>query len=257
MENKTYRDTTHKLVHGHEGWLEDYISHYHAGDPIMAMLKWGHNCENDGLPKMDQLTYHVCAPDGTISDVKVELGGENFFDLTADTNQEGFYTFITKYNNCWAKYGEADEDYKLGDRTQHPDAEEVHNYCQYATICVSVGHHHETEMYQIPGMEISILPTTGPDYQHGHNVTFQLLVKGKPAANHEVLLVHLGDDQLTETTVTTDDSGMVSVCPQEKGTYCMIARALDHTADPDGKFEATNYTATHCFRITEHHHHHH
>ena len=26
------KDTTDKLVYGHEGWLEDYLFHYHAGD---------------------------------------------------------------------------------------------------------------------------------------------------------------------------------------------------------------------------------
>ena len=61
----------------------------------MAKLKWGHNMEVDGLPRMKELTYRAYAPDGTFVEAKVEEGGDFWFDLTADTDQEGFYTVIT------------------------------------------------------------------------------------------------------------------------------------------------------------------
>ena len=113
-QKKMVRDTTDLLVYGHEGWLEYYPSHYHAGDPIMAKLQWGHNMEVDGLPRMKELTYRAYAPDGTFVEAKVEEGGDFWFDLTADTDQEGFYTVITHYDNCYARYG-ADR-YKRGSR---------------------------------------------------------------------------------------------------------------------------------------------
>ncbi|MDD5952131.1 MAG: DUF4198 domain-containing protein [Oscillospiraceae bacterium] len=258
METKAFRDTTHKLVHGHEGWMEDFITHYHAGDPIMVTVNWGHNCQKDGLVNIDQMTYTVCAPDGTISEVKAEISDEEAIDLTAfDTPEEGFYTFIAEYNNCWAKYGERDEDYKFGDRTAYPDAQEVRNYHQYATMVVPVGHFHENEMYQIPSMEISILPTTGMGYEAGHTISFQIIVQGKPGAKLPATLVHLTDDGTEETQVTADENGVVTICPEEAGTYCMIVRATDETKDPDGKYEATSFTATHAFRVAEHHHHDH
>ncbi len=33
MAQNNIKDTTHLLVYGHEGWLEEYPSHYHLGDP--------------------------------------------------------------------------------------------------------------------------------------------------------------------------------------------------------------------------------
>ncbi len=256
MEKKVLRDTTHKLVHGHEGWMEDFVSHYHAGDPIMAMLKWGHNCQPDGIVKMEQMRYTVCDPEGNLTEVKAELSEEGCIDLTADTLLEGFYTFIADYNNCWAKYGERDEDYKFGDRTEYPDAIEVRNYHQYATMIVPVGHFHENEMYQIPSMVMSILPTTGMGYEAGHEIKFQIMVQGKAGANLPATLVHLTDDGTVETQLTADEKGIVTVCPAEAGTYCMIARATDESADPNGKYEAQSFTATHGFRVTAHHHDH-
>ncbi len=257
METKSYRDTTHKLVHGHEGWMEDFISHYHACDPIMAMLKWGHNCQTDGLPKMEQMTYTVCAPDGSINDVKCELGDEDCLDLTADTLEEGYYTFIATYNNCWAKYGEADEDYKFGDRKEYPDAIEVRNYLQYATLTVPVGHFHAHELDPIPSMKLSILPAKGSDFQETHAISFLAVFDGKPLVNHKALAVQILDDGSTiETELMSDEDGIVRFLPEIKGTYSMVLRYSDEISDPDGRYEGTNYTATHGFRVSEHSHDH-
>ena len=257
MEKKMFRDTTHKLVHGHEGWMEDFISHYHAGDPIMAMLKWGHNCQSDGMAKMDTMTYTVCAPDGTIEPVKCELGDEDCYDLTADTLEEGYYTFIATYDNCWAQYGEGDDDWKFGDRKQFSDAMNVYNYNQYATLIVPVGHFHEREMYTIPSMRLSVLPTTGSDYQETHKIDFRVILEGKPLPNHPAIVVRLLDDGSTvEQEVQSDENGIISYVPEQKGTYVIIVRAKDDVQDPDGRYEGTRFTATHGFRVSEHSHHH-
>ena len=53
MAQNNIKDTTHLLVYGHEGWLEEYPSHYHLGDPIMVKMQWGHNLAVDGLPNKD------------------------------------------------------------------------------------------------------------------------------------------------------------------------------------------------------------
>ena len=208
----------------------------------MAMLKWGHNCQLDGIVNINQMLYTVVQPDGTIGEVSAEVSDEGCIDLTADTLEEGFYTFIADYNNPWAKYGERDEDYKFGDRTEYPDAIEVRNYHQYATMVVPVGHFHENEMYDIPFMEMRILPTTGMNYQASHPITFRVVRQGKPAVNANVILVHMTDDGTVETPLTVDANGMVTVTPEVAGTYCVIARDTDETKDPEGKYEATSFT---------------
>ena len=61
MAQNNIKDTTHLLVYGHEGWLEEYPSHYHLGDPIMVKMQWGHNLAVDGLPNKDYLKHHIYA----------------------------------------------------------------------------------------------------------------------------------------------------------------------------------------------------
>lgn len=259
MKKITYRDTTHKLVYGHEGWMEDYVGHYHVNDPIMASLKWGHNCQTDGLVNPEWMTYSVCQPDGSIVEAKAELCEGDTIDLTLyDTPLEGFYTFIADYDNCWAHYndGKDDADWKMGDRSQYPDAVKVGRYRQYTSFIVPVGHFHENAMYQIPSMEISILPTTGTNYEATHEIKFQLMVQGKATGNHPVTLVHLTDNGTVETELTTDAEGYVTICPEVAGTYCMIARAKIPDV-VEGKYEEIAYTITHGFRVTGHNHDHH
>ncbi len=253
-QKKMVRDTTDLLVYGHEGWLEYYPSHYHAGDPIMAKLKWGHNMEVDGLPRMNELTYRAYAPDGTFVEAKAEEGGDFWFDLTADTDQEGFYTVITHYDNCYARYG-ADR-YKRGSRVENPDADEVLDYCQYATTCISVGHHHETQMYHIPGLAISLLPTTGPKYTVNHEITFQLMVEDQPALENETVLIYQSENGLVETKVVSDEKGQFHITPDKAGMYCLIAR-VRREEKKEGEYDGQSLTASHCFRVLEETHHHH
>lgn len=252
-QKKTARDTTDLLVYGHEGWLEDYPSHYHAGDPIMAKLKWGHNMEEDGLPRIKELTYHAYAPDGTCAEAKAEEAGDFWFDLTADTDQEGFYTMAAKYDNCYARYG-ADR-YKRGSRVENPDADEVLSYVQCATTCISVGHHHETDVPAIPGLPISLLPTTGPKYTVHHPITFQLTVEDKPVSGNEAVLIYQSENGPEETPVTSDENGQFHITPAKAGMYCLIAR-VRRSEKKEGEYDGQSLTASHCFRVMEESHSH-
>lgn len=251
--NKTFRDTTDLLVYGHEGWLESYPSHYHAGDPVMAKLKWGHNMEDDGLPRMKELDYRAYAPDGIFAEMKVEEGGDFWFDLTGDTDQEGFYTVVTLYDNCYARFGE--DRYKRGSRKENPDADEVLDYCQCAMTCISVGHHHETVVAPLKGLPVSLMPTTGPKYTVGHEIVFQLTVDDQPQAENDTVLVYRGENGLTETTVTSDDKGQFHITLEKAGMYCLIAR-VKRDVKKDGEYDGQSLTATHCFRVHEESHHH-
>lgn len=252
MEHKRFGieipDTTDKLVYGHEGWLEEYPSHYHAGDPIMAKLKWGHNMEIDGLPRKEDITFRAYAPDGSVGEIQVDESGHEWLDLTADTDQEGFYLLVCTYNNCYAEF--EGNKWKRGSRKEHPDAKEVRNYHQNATTCISVGHHHETDLSGIPELRISLLPLKGPKYYVGEEVRFQLKIDGKPAAKQEALLVHPTENGLEETTVTCDDNGQFTICPKEAGLYDLIAR-YRHEEKKEGEYEGESLTASHCFKVVE------
>lgn len=38
---KKYRDTTHLVIQGHEGWLEFRSTHGHHDSPVDVLYKWG------------------------------------------------------------------------------------------------------------------------------------------------------------------------------------------------------------------------
>ena len=83
MAQNNIKDTTHLLVYGHEGWLEEYPSHYHLGDPIMVKMQWGHNLAVDGLPNKDYLKHRNENEENLL----------NYY-LNAYLNPESFYETI-------------------------------------------------------------------------------------------------------------------------------------------------------------------
>lgn len=161
---------------------------------------------------------------------------------------------VTSYDECWAQY--PNEDYKLGTREQYPDAIEVRDYCQYATTCVSVGHHHDTEVTPIKGLEMYLLPVSNPNYVVGHELKLQLMLQDKPADTHKGTLIYQSENGLVETEITSDANGVFTVKPDKVGTYCLIVRHVTNDKK-DGIYEGRNFTITHCFKVGEHGHHHH
>lgn len=248
----TIKDTTDKLVYGHEGWLDAYVFHYHAGDSIMSMLKWGHNMEYDGLPRIEELTYKAFAPDGTVEEVTVKETGKEWLDLTSETDQEGYYIFSTVYDNCYSEY--PGNKWKKGDRTQYPDAMNVGRYVQSATNCIFVGHDGTNDIYAAP-LPTSLLPVS-PDFLAGHELTFELKTEGKPQATEDVDLIFQGEDGNETTKLSTDADGILKITPEKPGVYSLIARYQLDSDNPES-YDKIHYTATHCFRIKEHDDHHH
>ncbi len=244
--NNNIKDTTDKLVYGHEGWLEDYIFHYHAGDSIMTMLKWGHNMECDGLPRTEELTFKAFAPDGTAGEVEIKDTGKEYLDLTAETDQEGIYIFSTQYDNCYAEY--PNDKWKKGTKKDNPDAISVDRYVQSATGCIVVGHSHNTDVFDAP-LLTSLLPVN-PEFVVGHELTFVLKTDGKPQACDDITLIYKGDSDKKETKLSTGADGILKITPEEPGVYVILARyVLDGDSDD---YDKIHYTATHCFRVKEH-----
>ena len=165
---------------------------------------------------------------------------------------------IEEAKNCFNQLKEKypNEDYKLGTREQYPDAIEVRDYCQYATTCVSVGHHHDTEVTPIKGLEMYLLPVSNPNYVVGHELKLQLMLQDKPADTHKGTLIYQSENGLVETEITSDANGVFTVKPDKVGTYCLIVRHVTNDKK-DGIYEGRNFTITHCFKVGEHGHHHH
>ena len=249
--NNNIKDTTDMLVYGHEGWLEDYVFHYHAGDSVMSMLKWGHNMECDGLPRLEEISIKAFAPDGTVEEVEVKETGKEYLDLTSETDQEGYYIFSIQYDNCYAEYPE--NKWKKGNKKEHPDAVAVNRYVQSATNSVFVGHGDNMEVHDAP-LLTTLLPVK-PDFLAGHELTFILKTDGKPQACDDIDFIYRGENGVTTEKLSTGADGILKITPKEPGLYCLIARyIIEESCD---EYDTIHYTATHCFRVKEHDDHHH
>lgn len=240
------KDTTDKLVYGHEGWLEDYVFHYHAGDSIQTMLKWGHNTECDGLPRTEELTFKTFAPDGTVEDVEVKDTGKEFLDLISETDQEGIYIFSIQYDNCYAEY--PGDKWKKGKKGEHPDAVAVNRYVQSATNCITVGHSDDTNVYAAP-LLTTLLPENA-EFVVGHEIKFVLKTDGEPQACDDIDLIIKGEGEKTTEKLSTGADGVLKITPKKPGIYCLIARYIIEKSCDD--YDTIHYTATHCFRVKEH-----
>ena len=242
------KDTTDKLVYGHEGWLEDYVFHYHAGDSIMTKFNWGHDMTHDGLPRLEIITLKAYAPDGTEEEVTAKETGKDYIDLTAETDQEGMYLFTTAYDNCYAEL--PGNKWKIGTRKDFPDAVNVGRYVQSATACVFVGHDGTHDVYDVK-LPTSVIPVS-PDFRAGHELTFEVKTDGKPQASDDVKFIFMAEGGNKVVDMKTDENGIIKVTPEEPGVYGIIAR---YVVDSDSEdYEKIHYTATHCFRVKEHDH---
>ena len=184
------KDTTDKLVYGHEGWLEDYLFHYHAGDTILTKFNWGHDMKRDGLPRLYELDIKAFGPKGDVYPVEAEETGEEYVNLTTDTDREGMYIFTGIYDNCYAEY--PDNVWKKGTRENNPDAINVGRYVQSYTNCISVGHSGDTNVFDAP-LPTSLLPVN-PKYVVGNELTFVLKTEGKPQSTDDVIIIYDGKE---------------------------------------------------------------
>lgn len=241
------KDTTDKLVYGHEGWLEDYLFHYHAGDTILTKFNWGHDMKRDGLPRLFELDIKAFGPKGDVYPVETEETGEEYVQLSTDTDREGMYIFSGVYDNCYAEY--PDNVWKKGTREAHPDAISVGRYVQSYSNCISVGHSGDTNVFDAP-LPTSLLPVN-PKYVVGNELTFVLKTEGKPQSTDDVIIIYDGKEGQEIKKAVIGEDGILKFTPEKAGVYDIIARytVLANESDP---YDDTRYTATHCFRVKEH-----
>ena len=101
MAQNNIKDTTHLLVYGHGRLAGRIPIPLSFGRSYYGKMQWGHNLAVDGLPNKDYLKHHIYAPDGTCAEASAEPSGDLWYDITADTNQEGFHMLVTSYDECW------------------------------------------------------------------------------------------------------------------------------------------------------------
>ena len=239
------KDTTDKLVYGHEGWIEEQVFHYHAGDEIWGSLKWGHDMVPDGLPRAEELTFKAFAPDGTQEDITVKETGKEHLDLISETDQEGLYVMSSQYDNCYAEY--PGDKWKKGSRSKHPDAIAVGRYVQSSTTCISVGHSNKNDVFDAP-LLTSLLPVK-PLFEVGQEITLVLKTEGEIQTEADVVLLYFSDGEKKTVKLSVDGSGQIRFTPEQTGFFTVIAR---YEADAEGAdYDKIHYTATHCCRIKE------
>ena len=98
MTQKPYRDTTHLMVQGHEGWLEVNNTHYHAGAPVEVLFKWGHNMKVDGLCQKERLVAYAFDPEGTKRMLSINDRDEESYAISFMPEREGYYQVVVEQN---------------------------------------------------------------------------------------------------------------------------------------------------------------
>jgi uncharacterized GH25 family protein len=86
-----FRDTTHLVFHGHEGWLEFKSNHGHKGSPVEVFFKWGHNMKADGLCRKEILKSYLIDPNGEKSNLDMSESEGTAYKIAFTPEQEGIY----------------------------------------------------------------------------------------------------------------------------------------------------------------------
>jgi hypothetical protein len=166
----TSRDTTDRMGHGHELWLEMASSHSHAGGSADLYVKWGHNLRVDGLARKEGLTALVVAPNGEQAELPVADGGPDYYTLRLATPLDGFYHVVAKNTGSYVLDKEG-RHYR-GTRRDHPDAARVVFYNQYAQVFLPVGHDLEGVPHQA-GIPLEIVPEAWRQWRAGAEIGLQ------------------------------------------------------------------------------------
>lgn len=135
---KGFRDTTDRMVYGHEAWLEMGASHAHTGEDTAIYVKWGHHMKVDGLARREGMDAQVVLPGGEIEGITITEGSPEYHLVKFTPRIEGLYHVVTKHEGHYAV--DSQGKYHRGTRQEYPDAVKATYYLQFAQIIVPAGH---------------------------------------------------------------------------------------------------------------------
>lgn len=237
-----YRDTTHLVVQGHEGWIDVAGTHYHAGHPGEVLFKWGHNMKPDGLCQKERLIAYVFDPEGNRKELSInEYDGESYA-VSFIPEREGFYQVVVEQSGIVTVT--ADGKHLLLPKKDCDNPLESSAFTQFARAILPVGHDLEGKVERV-GNALELVPLQWKTWKAGDVISLQVLYQEKPVAGATANL--MSADLLGAggpLAKETGEDGCVSFPLQQPGNYLLLVRHVDHTERREGYYDQRRLTAT-------------
>jgi uncharacterized GH25 family protein len=245
----SFRDTTHLVVQGHEGWLEFRSSHGHRGSPVELLFKWGHNMKVDGLCRKEILKSYLIEPDGKKSELSIGGPEETAYKITFIPEQTGFYRPVVEAEGLFTVT--VDGRYLNVPKKDCEFPLESVAYTQYAGAVVPVGHDLEGAVQAVGG-NLELLPLFWKPWKVGDTIELQVKYKGAPAAGTQVALINgMADDKDEPQLKDTNGEGKAAFTFDKPGFYLALVRYIDNDDVKEGYYDRRNYTATLFIMVTK------
>ena len=244
-----FRDTTHLVIHGHEGWLEFRSSHGHHGSPVEVYFKWGHNMKVDGLCRKEILKAYLVDPNGKKSDLEIGDPEETAYRITFTPKQAGLYRPVVEADGITTVT--VDGQYLNVPKKDCEFPLESVAFTQYASAIIPVGHDLEGEV-QSGGCNLELLPISWKPWRAGDTMELQVRAKGSPAAGTQVAMINgMAEDNEEPVLKDADSEGKVAFTFEKPGFYLALVRYADNGDARDGYYYRRNYTATLHLLVTK------
>lgn len=243
-----FRDTTHLVIWGHEGWLEFRSSHGHHDSAAEVLYKWGHNMQVDGLCRKDILKAYLIDPQGEKTDLAIGEADEAVYKLTFTPEQAGFYRPVVEADGITTVT--VDGQYLSVPKKDCEFPLESAAFTQYASAIVPVGHDLEGNVHAVGG-NLELSPTYWKPWRAGDTIELLVTAKGSPAAGTEVALINGMAEGEEPVLKETDSEGKVSFTFAKPGLYLAMVRYADNDDSKEGYYDRRNYTATLFILVTK------
>lgn len=246
---KEFRDTTHLVIRGHEGWLEFRSSHGHHDSPVEVLFKWGHNMRVDGLCRKEILKSYLIDPNGKKSELAIGEPEETAYKITFTPGQTGFYRPVVEAEGFSTVT--IDGQYLSVPKKDCEFPLESIAYTQYASAVVPVGHDLEGAA-QAVGCNLELLPLFWKPWRAGDTIELQVKFQGVPAAGAQVALIYgMAEDNEEPLVKEVDSEGLVVFTFEKPGYYLALVRYRDNDDIREGYYDRRNYTATLYIMVTK------
>lgn len=246
---KEFRDTTHLVIQGHEGWLEFRSSHGHHDSPAEVLFKWGHNMKVDGLCRKEILKSYLIDPNGKKSDLNIGDTEETAYKITFTPEQAGFYRPVVEAEGITTVT--IDGKYLSIPKKDCEFPLESAAFTHYSSAIIPVGHDLEGDVQAVGG-NLELMPRFWKPWRAGDTIELQVKVKGSPAPGTEVALIYGMDEDNKEPLVKEADSeGLVDFTFEKPGYYLAMVRYMDNDDVREGYYDRRNYTATLHILVTK------
>lgn len=242
-----FRDTTHLMVEGHEGWLEVNENISSPGERVNAQFKWGHNMQTDGLCSTEGLSAWIINPKGEKVQQALVPGEGLYYEMSFTPEEGGCYDLTVQKEAVYCIT--ADGKYLPGSRKDNPQAEQGVAYTQCARCLVQVGNK-EMAVPVTPPCNLLFSQLNQYNFQVGNELQVKVLFKGEPLGETEVIMARMGAGGYSSQVKSTDGEGLISIVPDLAGKYILVTRHMDEKDQEEGEYDKRSYTSVYSFTVS-------